>query len=513
MSRWTMRRWRHERKWEVRLALTLTLAVGVLLGTLISGNVKAALDTAPPAGRALSVPSPVELSTTFAEVAKMVEPAVVNINTESIVRNSRRRRFTLPGPLEDFFDRFEQQQPERSRSLGSGVILDADGYILTNYHVIEGADRIQVRLAGETEEYDAVVVGYDEDTDLGVIKIDAGKKLIFAKLGNSDAAQVGDWVLAIGSPFGLSATVTAGIISYKGRSGQVMFDPLGQFKRYLQTDAAINRGNSGGPLVNMAGEVVGINTAIMSRQGMSAGVGFAMPSNTAVDVYNQILQHGRVIRGSIGISFDSKDSDNLAIMRVFGAEHGVMIQSVNPSGPADKAGLERGDIITQVDETPIHTGDDLINKVTTTPVGKDVRIGYIRDGKKRETSATVEDFRKVHSDRYASSETAESIETADAKLGVSLHDLNARDIRRLQLEEDNVGPFVQSVEPGSFVDDIGVVRGDIILEVNRERVQSVREFREVQKELGPGSDVVFLVLRPFGPGNFTPLYLGGTLPK
>lgn len=509
-----MRPWREDRKWETRLAMGLALAVGILLGTLVLGNVRASLDGTPMAGKLLAVPSPVELSTTFSRIAQDVAPAVVNINTESIIRNPRRgRRFSVPGPLDDFFDQFENNQPQRSRSLGSGVILDEDGFILTNHHVIEGAERIRVRLAGETKEYEAELVGSDEDTDLAVIKIEAGKKLHFAKLGNSDATRVGDWVLAIGSPFGLNATVTAGIISYKGRSGQVMLDPFGQFKRYLQTDAAINRGNSGGPLVNMAGEVVGINTAIMSSRGVSAGVGFALPSNTAVNVYNQILQHGRVIRGSIGIQFNSTDSENSAIMRVYGAEHGVMVQTVSSNGPAKKAGLRRGDIITHIGDTPILTGDDLINKVTATPVGQRIRIRYIRDSKKQEVYATVEDFRRVHADRYASTSAPESVEASDQKFGLSLHDLTSRELRLLDLEEENVGPFVQSVAPGSFADDIGILRRDIILEINRTRVRTIQEFQEVQRELGPGSDVVLLVLRSFGSGDFNPLYLAGTLPK
>ena len=519
MARWMIRRWGNERKWETRLALALAFFLGAVVGTIAFEHAGASRDssTAPASAIAgpLSIPAPVELSMSFSSVAKAVEPTVVNINTETYSRRPQSPRRRAPSPFDDFFDRFfefDQQQPVQS--LGSGVLVDAKGFILTNHHVIEGADRVQVRVAGENELYDAEVVGFDEDTDLAVIRIDAGKELPYSKLGNSDASQVGDWVLAIGSPFGLSATVTAGIISYKGRSGQAILDPLGQFKKYIQTDAAINRGNSGGPLVNMAGEVIGINTAIFSPRGVSAGVGFAIPSVTAIDVYNQILEHGRVVRGSIGISFRSAVSQNQAIMRVYGAEHGVQVEDVNPNGPAERAGLRVGDIITHVDDTPIHSGDDLVNLITATPIGKKVRLRYIRDRKNGETRARVEDFRAVHSRRYISALETESDEASSAKFGVSLQDLRAEEVRQLELDQDSRGPMVQRVEPGSFADDIGLVEGDIIVEMNRERIASVREFQEAQRSLDAGDDVALLVLRPTRqPGTFVSLFLGGTLPE
>ncbi len=518
MSRWTIRQWATERKWETRLAIGFAFFIGVMLGTIIYDSAGAARlsDTAPASSiaRPLSVPSPVELSTTFAEVAQSIAATVVNINTETCRRSARpgrRRRQEAP---DNFFDRFfDPQEDDCAESLGSGVIVDAKGFILTNYHVVEDADRIRVRLAGNTKFYEAEVVGTDRDTDLAVIKIEAGEDLPFAKLGNSEATKVGDWVLAIGSPFGLDATVTAGIISYKGRSGQELFDEYGQFKRYIQTDAAINRGNSGGPLVNMAGEIIGINTAIVSRRGVSAGVGFAMPSNTAIYVYNQILAKGRVVRGSIGIRFRGAVSGNASILRVYGADHGVMVQEVISGGPADRAGLEQGDIIIQVDDTPIHSGDDLIDHVTTTPVGKKVRLRYVRDRKEHDAIARVADFRAVHSDRYASEEEVRGEEIASAKIGVTLQDLTSDQAARFGLEEASIGPIVQEVENGSFASDIGLRRRDVIVEFNRTRVRSIREFHEMQAGLNPGDDVVFLVLRMSAPNEFVSLYLGGTLPE
>src|SRR5947209_16247929 len=312
------------------LSILVTLAVGILIGTVISYGVKGkenqnkASDASP-----LTLPAPKQLSNTFSQIAKQLEPSVVNINTESVIKNPHRRGGVRPAPgsppgggdednpFEDFFDRFFGGQggppggggagPNtlREHSLGSGVIVDPKGYIVTNRHVVEKADRIRVRLQDDPPgvQHDAKLIGTDTETDLAVIKIDMNKSLPAAKLGNSDSMQVGDWVLAIGSPFGLNATVTAGIVSYKGRS----IVPNRNFQSFLQTDAAINPGNSGGPLVNMAGEGVGINTAILTDTNAYTGVGFALPSNTVVQVYNQLIgpEH-RVSRGSIGVQFNAQ---------------------------------------------------------------------------------------------------------------------------------------------------------------------------------------------------------------
>ncbi|MBI2956191.1 MAG: Do family serine endopeptidase [Acidobacteria bacterium] len=504
-------RWLKARRWTTQLAVVGTLAVGVLLGTLISNGVRAARDVVAPDAKPLSIPSPAELSSTFSQVAKAVEPTVVNINTESVVTRDRRRRSTpdAPDPFQDFFERFFDFGPPerfRSESLGSGVIVDPNGYILTNYHVVEDADKIDVRLPGEEKNYRAKVVGYDNETDLAVIKIEAGRKLPAAKMGNSDAVEVGDWVLAIGSPFGLQATVTAGIISYKGRPG------MQQFQRFIQTDAAINRGNSGGPLVNLAGEVIGINTAIMSSQGVYAGVGFALPSNIAVEVYNQLIQHGRMVRGSIGIYFDSTVARNPAVLRSFGAEHGVVVDRVVEGGPAARAGLRHGDVIYRVDDTPILNGEDLVNKVASTPVGQSVKIYYIREKEKRETKVSIEDRATLFSAEIAGSPRPDAQgEEASQQLGLTLEELNASTARRAGLSEDEAGLLVRDVEPGSFADEIGLQRNDVILEFNQQAVRTLREFRARQRELEPGSDVVFYIKRPT-PNGWVGTYRGGTLP-
>src|SRR5271167_1660218 len=313
-------------RWKPAYTLTIlaTLTLGILIGTIISKGVrgqesKKSSDSATP----LTIPSPVQLSNQFSQIAKQLEPSVVNINTESTVKAPPRRRRGNPdqgegggddqNPFDDFFDRFFGGQgggnqgaiPERS--LGSGVIVDAKGYIVTNRHVVEKADRIRVRLQDDPPgvQHDAKVIGEDSETDLAVIKIDLDRPVPSAKMGNSDGMEVGDWVLAIGSPFGQVGTVTAGIVSAKGRD----IVPGRQFQTFIQTDAAINPGNSGGPLVNMNGEVIGINTAILSETNAYAGVGFALPSRTVVEVYNQLTgPDHRVSRGSIGIMFQGQDN-------------------------------------------------------------------------------------------------------------------------------------------------------------------------------------------------------------
>src|ERR1700747_1975348 len=377
--------WARQRKILAAGFVTLTLLVGILIGSVVSGRVSAtkgfgfAGTTATP----LTVPDPIPATNTFAGIVNKVEPAVVNIPTTQVLerKQSKKRRsqpYDQEDPMQDFFDRFfdgrQDGPPQAERSLGSGVIVDKRGYILTNNHVVEQATKIQVQLNGDTTRYTAKVIGVDEDTDLAVIKIDAGKELHFAKLGNSDGVQVGDWVLAIGSPFGLKAPVTGGIISAKDRTniGQ-------QFQRFLQTDAAINPGNSGGPLVDLSGEVVGINTAIITGSRGYEGVGFALPSSTALSVYDQLIKSGRVTRGSIGVSFQEELGTNQITLKSLGAPYGVVIEAVEPGSPAEKAGLKGGDVITSVNGAPVKNGNDLVNPIAVAPVGSKVKLSYVRD--------------------------------------------------------------------------------------------------------------------------------------
>ncbi len=499
--------------WPTRLAILATLGVGILLGTVISNGVRAARpvnDTAQP----LAIPSPVQLSSEFSRIAEQVEPAVVNITSQAAAPTRARRAPQAPrapseDPFQDFFDRFFDQQPQDRtprRGLGSGIVVDPAGFILTNHHVIEDADRIEVQLSGETKRYRAQVVGFDRETDVAVIKIDAGRILPAAKVGNSDAARVGDWVLAIGSPFGLDATVTAGIISYKGRPG------MEQFQRFIQTDAAINHGNSGGPLVNMAGEVIGINTAILSSQGAFAGVGFALPSNTAAQVYNQLVKHGRMVRGSIGISFDGLLSQNKGALATFGAEHGVVISEVTPGGPAQKAGLRYGDVIYQVGDKPVHTGDDLVNTVSSAPIGQKLPLYYIRDKEKKETSVIVEDRTKVFPQLAGGAPEAMPGEAEAGRLGLAVEPLTPAQAQNLGLEIDQPVLVIREVEPGSLADDLGVARNQILLEVNRQPVRTPAQLHALEESLKPG-DAVILYLRAYTRNGWTGFYRYGTVPE
>jgi serine protease Do len=446
---------------------------------------------------------------------------VVNINTESTVRATA----GMPGgpgggenPFGDLFERFFDNpgapdaprtlpfpdEDLKQRSLGSGVIIDPAGYILTNRHVVNRADKIKVKMHDDPKSYDAKVIGSDSETDLAVIKIEAEHSLPHAKLGNSDGLTVGDWVLAIGSPFGLEETVTAGIISAKGR------DLGSPFQRFIQTDAAINPGNSGGPLVNMAGEVIGINTQIASSSGTSAGVGFAVPSNTAIDIYNQITKSGKVSRGSIGITFQGEQS--AALLRSFGAKEGVVITSVHDDGPADAAGLKQGDVIVAINGTTITDGDKLVSTIAALPVGAKASVRYIRNRKEQQATIAIGDRARMLADMTGSDDgegSAEERDATKARFGISIQNLTPAMVRQMGLEEAK-GVVVSNVESSSFADEVGLRSGDVIIEINQQPVTKVEDVIKIQENLKTGSDVVFLVRRSEG-GRSAPLYLAGTL--
>jgi serine protease Do len=503
------------------LTILATLTVGILIGTIISkgvkGQEKKGSDATP-----LSVPSPQQLSNQFSQISKQLEPSVVNINTESTIKqNPHRRRGggnpDIPddqNPFDDFFDKFFGGQqgsgPIRQHSLGSGVIVDPKGYIVTNRHVVEKADRIRVKLMDDPPGvlHDAKVIGSDQETDLAVIKIDSDKPFPTAKLGNSDSMQVGDWVLAVGSPFGLSETVTAGIVSAKGRN----IVPNRQFQSFIQTDAAINPGNSGGPLVNMAGEVIGINTAILTDTNAYAGVGFAMPSNTVVSVYNQLIAPDhRVARGSIGIMFSAQE--NPAISRVYGmGAGGVTVSAVTAGSPAEQAGIKVGDTIVSVDGKPVKNGDELVSDIASRKPGSKVPLGFIRNGKKQEATVTVADRAKLFAARLGDDEEGgEEATPKESKLGLTVRAVTSEMADRLDIPAGK-GVIVQDVKPSSFADDVGVTRGDVILEVNKQPVNSEDDFGRVASSLKSGQDVVFLV-RQRGTGRQDgTIFLAGTLP-
>jgi serine protease Do len=508
--------WARRRKILAAVFVAFTLALGILIGSVVSGRVSATKSLGFPGttATALAVPDPIPSSNSFAAIVNHVEPAVVNIATTQVLerKQSRKRRaqpYDQDDPMQDFFDRFfdgrQEGQPQAERSLGSGVIVDKRGYILTNNHVVDQATKIQVQLNGDTTRYTAKLVGVDEPTDLAVIKIEAGKDLPIAKLGNSDGVQVGDWVLAIGSPFGLQATVTAGIISAKDRSG------IGQqFQRFLQTDAAINPGNSGGPLVDLAGEVIGINTAIITGSRGYEGVGFALPSNTAINVYDQIIKQGRVTRGSIGVSFQEELSTNAITLKSLGAPYGVVIEGVEPGSPAEKAGLKGGDVITSVNGKPVKTGNDLVNPIAQAPIGSKVKLTYIRDRAQKEATAEVGDRTRVFPNT-AGRLGDQPGETAPPEFGLHVEELTPDRGHRVGMEGQK-GVLVTEVEPASFADDLGFGRGDVISTINGETVSSVADYRKAVAKLKHGEDVVFKVLRRQDSDRVLTLYLSGKVP-
>jgi len=503
------------------LTILITLALGILIGTVISkgvkGQEKKSSDATP-----LTIPSPQKLSNEFAQISKQLEPTVVNINTESTIKNPHRRHGgggnpdqpDEQNPFDDFFDKFFGGQPGngpiREHSLGSGVIVDTKGYIVTNRHVVEKADRIRVKLMDDPPGvlHDAKVIGSDQETDLAVIKIESEKPLPVAKLGNSDSMEVGDWVLAVGSPFGLSETVTAGIVSAKGRN----IVPNRQFQSFIQTDAAINPGNSGGPLVNMAGEVIGINTAILTDTNAYAGVGFAMPSNTVVNVYNQLIapEH-RVARGSIGIMFNAQE--NPAISRVYGAgSGGVTVSDVTAGSPAERAGIKVGDTIVSVDGKPVKNGDDLVSDIASRKPGTKVTLGFVRNGKKQEASVTVADRAKLFAARLGDDEENGEEETPkESKLGLTVGAVTSEMADRLEIPAGK-GVIVKDIKPSSFADDVGLTRGDVILEINKQPVNSEEDFTRIASSLKSGQDVVFLVRQRGAGRQDGTIFLAGTLP-
>jgi len=482
----------------------------------------------------------------FVRIAKEVGPAVVNINTQTLPKQSTNRPNRNPharnphqqapdgdggggdgedqpdgqGNFQDFFNHFfGGQGPDQGdgedggqvrESLGSGFIVDSKGYIITNNHVVDKADKIYVKLSTDPDSQDlgrpARVIGIDKATDLAVIKIDASSPLPVVKLGNSDSTQVGDWVEAIGSPFALAQTVTAGIISAKNRT--IEPGASGQFQHFIQTDAAINPGNSGGPLLNMNGEVIGVNTAIYTQSAGYQGIGFAMPANTVVEVYNDLISPShKVVRGSIGIQFRPGLSG--AVNRVYGFKNGVLVQQVQPNGPADKAGLKPGDIITNIDGRQIKDGDDLVNEIASRRPGSSIRLGFIRDGKPSDATVTIGDRDKVFSDmalQQGVPTPEENGNPGESKLGLVVRDVSPEMASKIH----NKGVVVQSVRAGSFADLTSLEPGLVIIRVNKMATSTRDEFNTVVSKLKTGDDVVFEVIDPRRPNDGIN-YLGGTL--
>jgi serine protease Do len=456
-----------------------SILAAILVLTLLGGPAPA-----PQASAATLAPD------TFAEIAKQYSPAVVNISTQKTFKGGKNRREffgpgPMPGPRDPFWDFFEKFMPDMprdrtQRSLGTGFIIDAKGLLITNNHVVKNADKIKVKTAGKNgKEYTATVKGRDPQTDLALLQIDSKETFPFLSLGNSDSIQVGDWVVAIGNPFGLGHTVTQGIISAKGR-----VIGAGRYDNFLQTDAAINPGNSGGPLLNLKGEVVGINTAIVAT---GQGIGFAIPSNLAKDIIGQLQEKGKVVRGMLGVQIQTVTPE---IAKAFGLSEpkGALVAEVHADTPAEKVGLKREDIIIEYNGKPIKEMNELPRLVAATPPGTKATVKVLRNGKEKTLPITVTELKE---ERFAQ-EPVEADE--ESPIGLAVEDLDPRLARRFGLKEAR-GVVVVDVMAGSSAAEAGLRRGDIILEIGGKDVPDVKTFQKIIADQPKKSFARFLVKR------------------
>src|SRR5687767_3594018 len=491
------------RVWIAALAIACLVA-GIGIGAMLSGRPTVAQNEAQIAR------APEALSASFAEIARRVEPAVVNIETMTAAPETADKDDTdkddqaTNNPL---LDMFRRQARRPSRGVGSGFIVSPKGYILTNEHVIEGATRITVGLKSG-EKFRGKIVGIDEETDVAVIKIDTTQDLPTVTLGDSNAAQVGDWVLAMGSPFGLDQTVTAGIISKKERETPYFTS----FQRFLQTDAAINRGNSGGPLVNMRGEVIGINSQIATSTGDYNGIGFALPASEANFVYQQIVSQGKVKRGYLGITLDSV-KDEFAKVYGLNETRGAIVMDVQQTRdgqltPAAKAGIQSNDIIVEFNGQPVVSAQDLIQKVASSPVGQAAALGYLRDvdGKLEKRTASVVLGERPGLQAAKAADPVTPTKDPNAKgtlphLGITLQEITQQLIAEKHLTGVR-GLYVKEVDPNGLAADVRLAggvpalgEGDVITRINRVPVTTLADFQRVLGGLKPGDPIVLNVSR------------------
>jgi serine protease Do len=479
------------------------LIVGIGIGVAIS-------ERRASAGEESNLRVPEAMSGSFSDVARLVEPAVVNIDTKGNLPPEIGLKGEKPatGTPDEILDYFKRQLPRRpSYSVGSGFIVDKTGYILTNYHVIEDSSRIMVRLQNG-EEYVAKVIGRDEETDLAVLKIDAGKDLPTVRLGDSNSSQVGDWVLAIGSPFGLAQTVTAGIISQTKRETPF----ASPFQKFIQTDAAINRGNSGGPLLNMKGEVIGVNSQIATTTGDYNGIGFALPSNEAAFVYNQILQGGKVKRGYLGVVLESVKQEFAKVYGLPSAKGAIISDVRDKQSAAARAGLQVNDVITEFNGQPVENAQDLIAKISSTEPEKDATIAFLRETNDKLERKTViirlserpaigrnrTDEEKPTGKKLTIDETQKA--QATSPWGLTLVELTTQQATTAKLEGQK-GLLIKAIDPASFISDLKstngtgdlINEGDLIQRINRVSVTDLKTFNTMVSNLKPGDAVVMHV--------------------
>ncbi len=496
---------------------SVLVVAGILIGLLISANLNFTRHShAVQPSEQTTVSSPQtesdittleNLSTAFANVADRVNPSVVTIFTETIIKQRRSPSFQFP--FEEFFgedfQRFFQnpQRPQREQKqfgLGSGVIVSSDGIIITNNHVVEGADNIKIRLVDD-KEYDAEIKGMDNRTDLAILKIKA-TDLPFIKFGDSDRARVGEWVLAIGSPLSpeLAHTVTSGIISAKGRSG--IFDN-GQYEDFIQTDAAINPGNSGGALVNLKGELIGINAAIASRTGGFMGIGFAIPSNLVNKVMTDILEKGRVVRGWLGVGIQDVNPE-LATALKLKSPTGALVTSVQEKSPADAAGIKAEDVIIRFNDKPIKNSRELSTVVAAAGPDARIKLVVLRDGKEKEISVKLEE-RAEEDQPLAQTQTQPK---ALEKVGILVANLTPEMVQKYELQVEKGGVVIVNVETGSISAQSGLRPGDVILRINRKDAKNVADYNKIMESIKAGDTLLMHLQR--GDGKF---FTAFTLPE
>jgi serine protease Do len=478
----------------------LGLVIAADLGWLPSGHAvrESPSSSSPAATPVPPVPAPLiapgGADRNFVDVAKAVTPSVVNIST---TRNSRLPEGHSFGPFEDpffrrffgdeLFRRFDPPKDRRERSLGSGVIGDPNGYIITNNHVVSKADEIKVLLSNK-KELKAKVVGTDPKTDVAVIKVDA-KDLAVLPWADSDKLQVGEYVLAIGNPFGLNQTVTMGIVSAVGRANV----GIAEYEDFIQTDAAINPGNSGGALVNARGELIGINTAIFSQSGGYMGIGFAVPSNMVRSVMEQLIKGGKVVRGYLGVSIQELNQE-LAKQFGVGETRGVLVTDVLADSPAKRGKLDRGDVIVEYDGHPVVNPTQFRNLVAQTPVGKKVHLKLLRSGKERDVEVAVAE-QPLTMARAGGEPEEEQPRLEGALAGVEVRDLSSDLARRFNLLREKTGVVVVRVAEGSPAEEAGLRAGDVITEMNRKTIASMRDYSKVTGDLSAKDSALMLVLR------------------
>ena len=416
----------------------------------------------------------------FADLAERLSPAVVNISTSMIIKDDSRPalpRFPEGSPFEDFFKEFEDRgQARRTQSLGSGFIIDSSGIVVTNNHVIENADKISVILAND-EVFEAELIGRDQKTDIAVLKIDPGNtRLSAVSFGDSDKLRVGDWVMAIGNPFGLGGTVTVGIVSARGRD-----IGSGPYDDFIQTDASINRGNSGGPLFNLDGDVIGINTAIFSQSGGSVGIGFAISANLATQVVQQLQDFGRTRRGWLGV-FIQEVTEDIAESLGLKTANGALVASVTENGPADKAGLQAGDVILKFDGQAVEKSRDLPRIVAETAVEKTVEVELVRDGKTMTKNVTLGELEQAENGGLLSSKSEPGSPETIEDIGLAVSVLDAALAEQFNLKEDKMSVVVVSVAENGPAGQRGIREGDIIRRINQTAVTSVKQLSDKIRE-------------------------------